>query len=161
MYSQRKYGPFLTLLTWSLLLNQAAGVISLEGCELYFPLFCPHRRQSYPLNFSLLFPPRSPFIAAIRLLFTQPIQLQALCNIWLVCIKGEKGRVTKVTKLAPSEGFPPLVDIGHGGRTWSLQRGPPRPPFLWKVNNNYSWQLWWLAIVLTALKRQIVVINVI
>ena len=157
MYSQRKYGQFLTLLTWSLLLNQAAGVISLAGCELYFPLFCPHRRQSYPLNFSLLFPPRSPFIAAIRLLFTQPIQLQALCNIWLVCIKGEKGRVTKVTKLAPSERFPPLVDIGHGGH--GLFRGVS--PLSWKVNNNYSWQLWWLAIVLTALKRQIVVINVI
>ena len=133
MYSQRKYGKFLTLLTWSLLLNQAAGVISLAGCELYFPLFCPHRRQSYPLNFSLLFPPRSPFIAAIRLLFTQPIQLQALCNIWLVCIKGEKGRVTKVTKLAPSEGFPPLVDIGHGGH--GLFRGvpPPAPPFCGKL----------------------------
>ena len=155
MYSQRKYGQFLTLLTWSLLLNQAAGIISLDGCELYFPLFCPHRRQPYPLNFSFLFPPRSPFIAAIRLLFTQPIQLQALCNIWLVCIKGEKGRVTKVTKLAPSEGFPPLVDMV------SSEVLLPPAPFLWKVNNNYSWQLWWLAIVLTTLKRQIVVINVI
>ena len=94
-----------------------------------FPLFLPPL-AACPASKLELFASNAPFIAAIRPLFTQPILLQTFLFEWC------KGRFTK------SE-----------SQNWSIE-GYPR-----KVDNNYSWQLWWLVMVLTTLKTQIVAIK--